>query len=730
MITAVKTVCPPLGRLTVEVDAMQDLKARLKNRSDWRRLEEDLAVIERLVSEGEVSGKVKKLARLARRDLQQARADHSELFLRLQSPLGEERAAARITLQQLISAGDAGVYDPRIRAWRKAAQVLEDARREEEQRTAQQEKILRFESELADAASDPSHLRRLMDLLAQAEAWQRQDRLTFDGQAALVRAREAYALGCQRHRELTLNIRHGTLKQRFDALGTIKDWITAGESWILDAPDETWRPAEEILHLAEKSSIEESNRLADQVIHEAQQMAESDLRAALQDLYPELDVTIPYLSADRARLKATYSDLYQRYRRQEEEGAAPSENSRQRVSQADLLGYKMVRETLRLRMQNLVDQSAAWLTTFFPTAITPQVQRFLDEAASPDVPAARKAALVDMAVQVAENALENSIEIPEAMIHGAVILNRAGAAPRARDLLKDALQRYQRALDKEARSAAGAGSSPVTPAPLSPPDEVKLSQRLATCAFLLGAVEYGQRHRLEGYRAWQLARNHMAALYRRAGKEKTHPLSPWRSVQNESIENIIAWYEQRLTEMERYAAQTFEDVFYDWMGKFDLIDKPDSIAEFEKILLTQFQAKQTAELRVSLRTYLQSSQNVLHGEVYWSALVTAAFYEVQNLDYLTALEHLNQARIGFQNTHRGAVVRWLMGLIEWHFPSRFTDAARHWEESIEIFTRLARQGDQDNRPVQQAWYETQVAIMRTSLVEWLLLIRSNAPISE
>ena len=96
---------------------MKNLKNRLTNRTDLEKLEQDLAVIERLVEEDAVGRKIKKLARQARRDLEAARSEQIDLLLRLKSPSPVERAAARQEVESRIAAGEIKIFDPQTASW-------------------------------------------------------------------------------------------------------------------------------------------------------------------------------------------------------------------------------------------------------------------------------------------------------------------------------------------------------------------------------------------------------------------------------------------------------------------------------------------------------------------------------------------------------------------------------------------------------------------------------------
>ncbi len=111
---------------------MRDLKDRLKDRTDLEKLEQVLAEIKRQVDLGMAGKKIQKLAREARRDLEDARASQAILVMGLFHSSPGERMAARQEVERLISAGETKLFDPATERWRVIGDVLDEARGYEE----------------------------------------------------------------------------------------------------------------------------------------------------------------------------------------------------------------------------------------------------------------------------------------------------------------------------------------------------------------------------------------------------------------------------------------------------------------------------------------------------------------------------------------------------------------------------------------------------------------------
>jgi hypothetical protein len=662
---------------------MKDLKDRLKNRSDLEKLEQDLVVIERLVQAGAVGDKIKKLARQAREDLDAERSAHSALLPRLKSDQPAERQAARQEVERRFSAEEKKLFDPELGRWRATGEVIDEALRYEESLERLAAEICQIEAQLKDAAGMPRQLHRLHHLILRAEELQTQGNLSQDGKAGLIKAQEMYRSGCDLHINLTLEIFTGTLKERVKALADLKDWIASGEMWILVAPKKIWLPAKQVLDLAEQSRVDESKRLCAKEISRAENTAKTNLQAAIRELYKALDKSIPYLYTDREKLKVKYNELLEANRQQE---TALPQYGDDLISGPDKAGYIKIQSKYLDRMKGLFNQSHTWLNQFFHSTITKPVENLLTEAEDEKTSSKRANELIDMTIGLAKSAMAGSIEIPETMIRGAKILLNKGDWDRARELLLAALPLYT--LERE--------------------DKI---HRHAVAAWMLGCIEYILGNRFEGYSNFKNARELFEELRLQSQKEKHTGKADW--------------YQARIKDMATYAIQTFEEVYFQWMNQFDSIKLPQNLTDYRAILDTQMGANQIAPLKKTLQKYLQNSKTDPVMEVGWTIEVDAAFYNYEIKNYYPALSHLNQAWIGFQSSHRGAVVLWLSGLIQWWFPSKVKKAGDNWENSIRIFQALSLAADQKNLKNQHDWYDSQIELMSTSMNDWIQLTKDS-----
>jgi hypothetical protein len=648
-----------------------DELAFLENRTDLEQLEQDLA----LLSTSQGSDTLPQVQE-ARRDLEIARAAHIALYFRLCHRSGLERAAAREELLQRIGAGELKIFDPQAAAWRPASQLLIESNQRDEELALREAEHRRLESRLQAAVGTPRNLSGLYELILQLQEVENSGELSPQGSATLVQARQVYEAGQKRQRELTLVIRSGSLQERFQAIAAIRELLANGETQILEASSDMWRAAAQVLDEAGHAYEQESARQAAQVIKKAEELTPNNPRRALQSLYLALDKAIPYTPADRQHIESRYLELLHIYK----QPALPAPEDQVQVSPADFEGFKKVREMNRKRLKELFHRSAEWLNHFLNSALTQTPAMLLKEANDPATPVDKSVTLIDMAVTIARKQLSISIEIPEVLVRGGGILFDKGQPERACDLLAQAKPLYT----------------------LERTDKV---HRHAVTAWLAGCLEYYQGRRLHGYSEWKEARGLFNELLTDARRLKQKDRGDW--------------YKARLSEMDIFAIQTFEEVYFQWMNQVDPISLTGGLAEYRKMMDGQFGRQRINELRQTIQVLLSTGQRELSPEIYWVTLIEASFFEYQLRDYTAAIDHLDEARVGFTHGHRHAVTLWLVGMIRWWLPSQRPQAILNWEESIQEFRFLAEQANKDNRQPLRIWYETQLTLMTTSLRQWV-----------
>lgn len=106
-------------------------------------------------------------------------------------------------------------------------------------------------------------------------------------------------------------------------------------------------------------------------------------------------------------------------------------------------------------------------------------------------------------------------------------------------------------------------------------------------------------------------------------------------------------------------------------------------------------------------------------------LVECGYAAYQMGEKLTALQLFDEAQkkyIGHEHC-RGAVL-WMLGAVQWQFPTRMDDAIISWESSYEIYSLLRTRS---NRVENAAWYRFWVEEMRVALDRAILKIYQAPP---
>lgn len=652
---------------------MSDLQPPLsKYRNDLEKLEQDLAAIDRLPASGTLAQEVQQQAIAARQELETARAAHIALCTQLVHGSKPEREIARQDLEKRIQTGEQKIYDPQSRRWRLGSELLAEAKLRETELERQEIEHRRLEAELWQVAHPPRNLTTLYELILKVEALENQQSISPQGLETLKTARQVYEEGLKRQRELTLKIYDGTLQERFDAIVTLRKLIADGETQIWDAAVGMWRPANKVLSDAERKHQRASITQVDELLQQAEDRIKIRPTLALRFLYAALDKNIPYTEADRRRLESYYLEIYR------------SRGQLISPSQADQEGYKLTQQLYERRLRQSFNSGAEWLNQFFHSSISSNATGLLEEAASENTAVLKAFELIGMAVSLARSRMEGSIEIPEVMVRGAVILFNKGLPEYARDLLAEARSLYTL-------------------------DRTDKMHRYAVTAWLKGCLEYTLGRRLTGYTDWKETRSLFTELMGEARRERHTEQANW--------------YKARLGDAEVWSVQTFEEVYFQWMNQFEPMFLPGALQEYRKIMDSHFGNKRYPELRKTILILLRESKLAPKPEIAWFALVEAAFFEYQIHDTLAAIKHLKEARDGFQLTHRGAVTLWLLGMIRWWLPSQRSDAVLNWEESIDLFQTLSKQADQANKQEQRRWYENQIKLMNISLKQWINLTK-------
>lgn len=337
------------------------------------------------------------------------------------------------------------------------------------------------------------------------------------------------------------------------------------------------------------------------------------------------------------------------------------------------------------KIKSLFEQSAGWLEGLYHAEITPPVAALLAQAedANNTLEIAREK--IQMAIALAQQSMKGSAEIPEVMTRGGIILFRRQDLKGARDLLAQAR-------------------------PLFTAEKLSKKHRGAVTDWLLGIIHTLLGDPIEGYKHWKSARKDFCELEKIEAWEKR-----WEKAQ---------WYQDHLASMEIWAAQTLPEIYFGWMNQFDTQLLPAGLIEIRSKIEHLYSQGMYPEVRKHLELFLRNAQRKPGLMAYRVALVDAAYYEYLLGDIKEAIAHLDQARVGFQLSHRGAVALWMAGMLRWWVEAEQADAEMNWQESIRQFGILAERAEHANEGEKRAWYERQIPRMAASLQEWIWLVGS------
>lgn len=91
-----------------------------------------------------------------------------------------------------------------------------------------------------------------------------------------------------------------------------------------------------------------------------------------------------------------------------------------------------------------------------------------------------------------------------------------------------------------------------------------------------------------------------------------------------------------------------------------------------------------------------------------------AFYEMENS--IEAIKSLERAKSAYPpESHEHAVVRWMLGTMQWFFEKYNAAAIKNWKWAIEEFRLLEEKAEQDRRVIEKDWYSDRIIEMEESL---------------
>ena len=228
------------------------------------------------------------------------------------------------------------------------------------------------------------------------------------------------------------------------------------------------------------------------------------------------------------------------------------------------------------------------------------------------------------------------------------------------------------------------------------------SHYVAISSWMLGCVEWALQRNGPAYLNWDGSRKlfeDFIILYKRSHETEKYD-----------------WYQARWQLMNVDLACTFEEA-YTWLNWFEPIDLDSSIIQIRNKMVDDYKQKKyeevTRQMVVIQRIAFSASDYLVYPQVLVDCALLA--YQMDNQKE-EATRLLKKALMVFKpRSHQHAVVRWMLGILEWTNGTTEEQAVTNWQQSREIFLDLALNEDRANRQDRRRWYKRTSQVMRLAL---------------
>ena len=228
--------------------------------------------------------------------------------------------------------------------------------------------------------------------------------------------------------------------------------------------------------------------------------------------------------------------------------------------------------------------------------------------------------------------------------------------------------------------------------------------RKAVTEWLLGIVEWEIRHNLSACNHWRAAREGFVQLV----------------ITNDKLglKDKEEWYRKYALEMSVALACTPEEgmMWYSFLSRLDTNSLGEGLKQLREKLgkaleaLDYIQVNQTIE---RMQGVVKGQGNTFEkAEVY----LECGLAKYHFLDTKEAIRYIDQAISIYQPwSNRQAVVRWILGAIQWQDKALADDAIKNWSRSVDDFSKLIDQANWDKDLYRLKWYREKQKVMKLAL---------------
>ncbi|HEX5808494.1 MAG TPA: hypothetical protein VFY25_07490, partial [Anaerolineales bacterium] len=197
-----------------------------------------------------------------------------------------------------------------------------------------------------------------------------------------------------------------------------------------------------------------------------------------------------------------------------------------------------------------------------------------------------------------------------------------------------------------------------------------------------------------------------------------------RQIQFRNSPNEREWYEAWIWQMDLELTAKPEEIFT-WLNRFR--DNPSTLSpsstQVADLIAENIRQRRYPDVYALIRDIQQSNRwrSIIYEGSEAFFICGLAAYQIGNLDF--SIELLKKALQGFApgaaNNHKQAVVRCMLGAVEWLNPETRSQAGIDWIRAVEEFRELMLQADRRNDQLGRQWYAERIALLEAALAERL-----------
>ena len=319
-----------------------------------------------------------------------------------------------------------------------------------------------------------------------------------------------------------------------------------------------------------------------------------------------------------------------------------------------------------------INEALTWLNYPGGTNLSEMSQAFVKNMSDPHLATSSLDGLINSALAACEVS-PNPLECQELLLNCGVVNYNHQRLPKALDAISRARKLYTQG-----------------------------SHYVAISSWMLGCVEWALKKNGAAYLNWDGSRRlfeDFIILYNRSHDSEKYD-----------------WYEDRWQLMNVDLACTFEEA-YTWLNQFDAVELDSAIIQIRNMMVDNYKQKKYDEVTRQMSVIQRIAFSANDYLVYPQILVDCALlaYQMDNQKE-EAARFLKQALMVFTpRSHHQAVVRWMLGIVEWSEKSKADQAVINWTQSRETFSELVRSEDRANRQDRRRWYKRTNQVMRLAL---------------